>query len=330
MKNQLTIIGLGQIGASFGMALGKYQDEITRIGHDKSRSVAKQAKSQGAVDKITITLSGAVSEADLIILALPLHEIRETLEHIAADLQPGTLVIDTAPIKRPVIEWMDALLPEGCSYVGLIPALQADYLEENIFGVETAHQDLFAGCQMAVVSGNQSPTEAIQAATNLVGLVGADPFFADAAEIDGLMGMTHVLPQLVAASLLRITQDAPGWRDARKISGKAFTQTTLPLVPDDIPEALASAAVHNKENTVRLLDDLIRELVSLRDDTQEDNQEELAEKFIRMQQGRDLWWQDRQKNNWSDFSSPAIPQRSMLADLLGFKTFSRKKDDADS
>ena len=77
MKTQISILGLGQIGTSIGLALTKYKDKVHRVGHDKYRVSANNAKGVDAVDKITLTLSGAVKDADIVLLALPFHEIHE-------------------------------------------------------------------------------------------------------------------------------------------------------------------------------------------------------------------------------------------------------------
>ena len=50
MSVQITIVGLGQIGASVGLALGKRRSDIHRVGHDKNLEVAKKAQQIGAVD----------------------------------------------------------------------------------------------------------------------------------------------------------------------------------------------------------------------------------------------------------------------------------------
>jgi prephenate dehydrogenase len=53
----------------------------------------------GAVDHTSLNLHAAVEKADVVILAIPVDEVRSTLEMIAPDLQPNALVIDTSPIK---------------------------------------------------------------------------------------------------------------------------------------------------------------------------------------------------------------------------------------
>ena len=60
MSAQITIVGLGQIGASVGLALGKRRSDIRRVGHDKSPEIAKKALQRGAVDEMKYNLPAAV------------------------------------------------------------------------------------------------------------------------------------------------------------------------------------------------------------------------------------------------------------------------------
>jgi prephenate dehydrogenase len=52
---------------------------------------------------VKYNLPASVREAKIVILALPLSEVRETLRIIAPDLQEGTLVLDTAPAKAQLL-----------------------------------------------------------------------------------------------------------------------------------------------------------------------------------------------------------------------------------
>jgi len=319
MKIQLTIIGLGQIGASAGLALAKHKESILRVGHDKSRDAVNLAKENQAVDKIALTLSGAVAEADIVLLALPLQEIPEVLEHISQDLKDGALVIDTSPIKTPVLGWVKEFLPDTTHYVGITPVINADYLDECGFGPEVAHEDLFKGNLMGVVTSRTASNKAINMAANLSELLGALPYFSDAGEIDGLMSMIHLMPQVLAASLLKTSFDAPGWREARKVAGKPYYQLVNPFGQDELPGALTFSLAHNQENTIRLINDLIRALVEIRDLVDTADQEELEGTFTKLQQGRDLWLADREEGKWIDIPEIETRQRGILAQMLGFR-----------
>src|SRR5512135_3594163 len=97
MSVQITIVGLGQIGSSIGMALKAHGVDVHRVGHDKDPQAAKESQKADAVDDVKYNLPASVREAKIVVLALPLAGVRETLEVIAPDLQAGTIVLDTAP-----------------------------------------------------------------------------------------------------------------------------------------------------------------------------------------------------------------------------------------
>src|SRR5215211_6934991 len=121
MTVQITIIGLGQVGSSIGLALKASKVDAHLVGHDKEPGIAKEAQKAGAVDDVKYNLPASIRDAKLIILAMPLSEIRETLEIITQDLQDGAVIMDTAPSKAKVAAWAKQLLPEGRYYIGLSP-----------------------------------------------------------------------------------------------------------------------------------------------------------------------------------------------------------------
>src|SRR5512143_3785702 len=122
MPVQITIIGLGQIGASIGLALKARNVDVRLVGHDKDPEAAKQAQKLGAVDDVKYNLPASVRDSGIVILALPFAGIRETLQVVAHDVPEGTLILDTAPSKTTTAAWARELLPPGRFYVGLTPA----------------------------------------------------------------------------------------------------------------------------------------------------------------------------------------------------------------
>ena len=89
-------------------------------------------------------LPTAVRDARIVVLAMPVSQVRETLEFIAPDLQENTVVLDTSPVKSNVAKWAKELLPEGRYYVGLAPAINPVYMHDFQFGQAAAKADLFA------------------------------------------------------------------------------------------------------------------------------------------------------------------------------------------
>ena len=74
-KLQVSIIGLGLIGASAGLALRRHTDRVTVVGHDPNPTAAGTAKKAGAVDRTEWNLINAISGADRVLLALPLDQV---------------------------------------------------------------------------------------------------------------------------------------------------------------------------------------------------------------------------------------------------------------
>jgi prephenate dehydrogenase len=299
MPVQITIIGLNQIGASIGLALAKVKDQVTRIGNDRDPVVARQAEKAGAIDKLMHNLPSACREADVVILAVPVDEVRETMEVIAADLKPGVLLIDTSPAQTAAMKWAQELLPGDDRYfVALTPSLNPAYLMDTGTGVESAHADLFRNSLMLISSLPGIDESALTLATNLVQILGAATLFTEPVEADGLTAYSHLLPRLVSAAMVNATIEQPGWREARKLAGHAYAQATEPALHPEESKAMGQAALLNAENIVRMLDEVIDEIHVLRDAIAAQDTDRVQERIDNARRGREQWWIQRLSADW--------------------------------
>jgi prephenate dehydrogenase len=333
MTVKIGIIGLGQIGASIGLALASRKDQVTTIGYDKSTDVTRKAHKLEVVESFAHNLYACVKEADLVILALPIDQVYETLESIAQKIHEEAVVIDTAPAKQVVADWAKELLPSKRHYVGLTPALNPRLLNESAHGIEAARADLFEKGLVAVTALHTTSAEAIKLATSFVSLLGARAYFADLAEVDGIMAAVSNLPALAAAALTETVIDQPGWSDIRKLAGRPFADGMRPLEGVDAT-ALAEASRQNRVNTVRVLNEYIATLNSLRDEIEGDGKKSLENRLERIQNGRAQWLRVHADGDWQAIESieQEIPtfsdlwmQQLGLGKLIGLGQ--KKKDD---
>jgi prephenate dehydrogenase len=209
------------------------------------------------------------------------------------------VVIDTAPVKAVVAEWARFCLPERRYYIGMTPVINPLYLLDGDWGVSAAHADLFKNGLFAVVTPLPVSSEMLRLATDLATLMGAEHMFVDMAEIDGLMAATHILPQLMAAALSGMTINQPGWLEGRKLAGRSFTKVTDPVVSSGSAEALAAAAIHNAENSTRVINKLIETLMDMRADIEAGDAKALEKRLLEARQGRIGWWTERWAGNWA-------------------------------
>lgn len=332
MSAQITIVGLGQIGSSIGLALKAHDVNLRRVGHDKDTQAAKESQRMGAVDDVKYNLPASVREAKIVVLALPLAEVRETLRIIAPDLQEGTLVLDMAPAKATVTAWAKEILPPGRHYVGLTPAINPAYLHETEFGVKAARADLFEKGVMAVNTPSGTPGNVFNLAMELVNLLGAMPLLMDTAEADGIFSAMHILPQLTASALLDATVDQPGWLEARKLAGRPYAAVTAGAAHHDDVLSLGESALENRENVVRLLNAYITSLLNLRDEIEEQNREAVLERLNEAWKGRLRWLEERNAAEWlkgeaQEVDAPSFGDRvgqMLLGGMVTDRTKQRK------
>lgn len=317
-KPQITIVGLGMIGASIGLALHQTDVALEVTGHDKDLGIANQARKLNAVDRTDWNLISACEKADLIILATPMSAIEPTLKAIAPYLRPGCVVIDTATLKAPVLAWAEAILPKEAHYVGANPIissrLTAD-IEAQATGLKAARADLFKDALFCLVPAPQADPSAVKLAADLATLLGAKPFFLDATEHDSLLTAVEHLPTITALALLETAIGQPSWNELRKVAGPSFEQATR-LASSD-PSAYSNLPASNCENLVRWIDALSAGLASLRRELVEGSQETLSKRFSKAAAERDRWLNDRAAGQLLEtVSESQMPRKAEIFDAF--------------
>jgi prephenate dehydrogenase len=308
---QITIVGLGCIGGSIGLRLHQERLPYRIVGHDLDHRAASQAMKMKAVDKAEWNLIAACEPADVIVLALPLSGIRDTLQAIAPYLKEGCIITDTASVKGQVLRWAEELLPETVSCVGGDPIIKT--VEH---GVDAARDDLFCNALYCLTPAPGAPTEAVQTIVGLVHALGALPFFLDATEHDGLMAGVEHLPLILAIALLRATTPLGSWRDMRKLAGGSFEQSTGAMRGD--PDALGQMCLANSANLTRWIDASVEELQRLRGYLADSDREGLREAFEATMAARERWLVEREQGHWDDVELPPVERGpGMLKRLIG-------------
>jgi prephenate dehydrogenase len=312
MTVQITIIGLGQTGTSLGLALAAHTDKVLRVGHDKEYGAEQLAKKKGAVDKTNHNLPSSVEEAGLVVLALPVHQVRETLDFIARDLKKDTVVVDLSPVKAGVAQWAREILPQGVHYVGLVPSISPEFLWDTRTDRDAARADLFANSIFLLSAPRGTPGAALKLVSDFVSLLGATAMMTDLVESDGLMASAHVLPQLMSASLLNATIGQPGWQEVRKVASRAYYSATSAFSDEGDADALSMLSLHDRENVVRSLDRLITSLVELRDDIESGDEESIRKHLQSAREARENWLGERGRADWTRMEAEQPTERLTL------------------
>jgi prephenate dehydrogenase len=313
----ITIVGAGVIGASMGLALKQSKEPPRIISHDKDLAIANAGVKLDAFDKAEWNLVNACEQADLVILTIPLNGIRLTLEAIGPYLKQGAVISDTTPNKAQVLAMAAELLPPHVHYVGGNPiVLPAGS------GQEHAAANLFRDKLYCLTPAPAAAETAVQTMVGLVSLLGAEPFFLDAAEHDGLTAAVDALPALVSTSLVNTLAGQGSWRELRKVAGGMFEQVSAGASGN--PDALKDSWLAHRAGLAHWLEiyiDQLTRIQALLAAADNPSGEALADLIDKAVVARRDWRADSQQGRLVDpgFQSPPLEKTSFMKQLLGFR-----------
>jgi len=218
---KVAIVGVGLIGASFGLALRKagFAGSITGVSSPRSIAVAR---ARGAID-VGVTLEEAAAQSDLIFLSQPISGIIETLKLLGPLAKPSTLITDAGSTKAAIGKAAARSECKG-SFVGGHPMAGKEQR-----GAEFADADLFRDRPWILTSHGDSPIEIEFRAW--LEKIGARVRILDAATHDRLVAWSSHLPQLASTALAAALHDqqsgaaavaGPGLMDMTRLAMSSY------------------------------------------------------------------------------------------------------------
>lgn len=254
---RIAILGTGLIGTSIGLGLkAANRDSLEVVGFDRFRDHAQAAERVKAVDRALRDPGEAVRGAGLVILAVPILAIRELMEQIARDLEPGAIVTDTGSTKAEVMRWARDYLPSTVSFVGGHP--MAGKTEA---GPGAAEATLFQGARWAIVPTTHASEDAVDVVAGLAHQLGATPMFMDAEEHDAYVAAISHLPLMAATAMFRLTRDSEAWPELSVLAAGGFKDSTRVAGTD--PAMSHDIALTNRTQIIHWLERYREELRKL-------------------------------------------------------------------
>lgn len=255
---RITIAGLGLMGGSLAMALKEQNISTTAV--DPDINTIKQALDSGTIVGGTTDLREGILDADLIVLAMPVGSIIETITQLPNIREDGCIVMDLGSTKSEICDAM-SLLPENFIAIGGHPMCGR---EKSGFGAATS--DLYES-QAFVLCKNKRTTElGKDMALALIEAAGALPVFLESAIHDEIVGLTSHLPYLLSIIIIsQVAQEARADSNFWKISATGLRDTVRlagsnPQMMSDILTSNRNAIVRHLKETRLNLDHLIQDL----------------------------------------------------------------------
>jgi prephenate dehydrogenase len=215
----VTIVGVGLIGGSVGMAVRKRQIARQVNGIDRDPRILTQAIELGAIDSGTTELGTGTARSSLVVFCTPVDRIAAGILELAALGRSGVLITDVGSTKGNIIAAVSGQLPATIEYVPAHPLTGSEKT-----GARFGHADLFEN-RVTVVTpipgGSRSAVHRVRAFWEALG---SQVIELQPADHDLALAVTSHLPHAVASALAGVTPidwltlTAGGFRDVTRIA----------------------------------------------------------------------------------------------------------------
>ncbi|NCD33245.1 MAG: prephenate dehydrogenase [Spartobacteria bacterium] len=203
---RISIIGLGLMGASLGLALKTRGWSGTIVGYARKKDVRSAAIKRNVCDEVYDTLEDAVKDADIVVFCVPVLAIVALAERIKPFMRPGCIVTDVGSTKGWLQSQMEELLADSdILFIGSHPVAGSEKT-----GIAAGDADLYDGAQVVVCPSTHwaEPEEAaFSSVEHMWRNTGAEVKRMGAAFHDELLASTSHLPHVVSAALATIVSD---------------------------------------------------------------------------------------------------------------------------
>lgn len=242
---RIAIIGPGLLGGSIALKLRELGG--WHIGLWARRAAAiDDLRTRNLADEVSADLATICSDADLVVLCVPVGAMASLALEIARVIKPTCIVTDVGSVKSSVVAELTPIF--GKQFVGSHP--MAGKAES---GIDAAEATLFAGTNCIITS----PSQPVCAFWESLGcrVVEMSP-----REHDECVALISHLPHIVAGTLVRAVAERN--RAAFDIVGPGFRDTTR--VASGPPELWTGIISANQAAIIDALDAMISKLSTFR------------------------------------------------------------------
>ena len=244
---RVTILGLGLIGSSIAHAVRANMPTVRLTGHDADPAVRERARALGFADDVADTPGAAVTDADLVILCVPVGAMRAVAEAIAADLPADCIVSDVGSCKASVAAAFAEMLPG----VTVVPAHPVAGTERS--GPDAGFATLFHKRWCILTPAGDANPAAVMRVSAFWEKIGADVEIMDARHHDLVLAITSHLPHLIAYTIVGTASDLEEVTQSEviKFSAGGFRDFTRIAASD--PTMWRDVFLSNKEAVLEML-----------------------------------------------------------------------------
>jgi cyclohexadieny/prephenate dehydrogenase len=272
---RVAIIGLGLLGGSIGLAVAEHLPDIATTGYDADPAVRRRAAERGLVGTVCESAAEAVSNADLVILCVPVGAMGEAAREFAQALPEGALVSDVGSSKQSISRALAEALPGGA----VIPAHPVAGTEHS--GPDAGFAALFHQRWCILTPPAEADPLHIRHLSSFWMALGARVEVMDAEHHDLVLAVTSHIPHLIAYTIVGTASDLEEVTrgEVIKYSAGGFRDFTRIAASD--PTMWRDVFLNNREAVLEMLDRFLADLEQVREAIRAGDGESMFELFTR-------------------------------------------------
>ncbi len=280
---KITLLGVGLLGGSLGLALRQRRLAATVCGYVRRPESVIECRQIGAADHATCDLEEAVRDADILVLGTPIRQMQGLVKKSVPYLKPGAVVTDMGSVKACVVAELDPLVSAaGATFIGGHPMAGREKS-----GVANATADLFHNAVCVITPSRKTPPEAVRQVRELWKGVGGRVLKLTPELHDELVSRSSHLPQIVASELAHYVLSPAQSKEQATLCATGFRDTTR--LASSSPELWLDIVLANRTHLSRVLGVFIEGLEEFRHTLDQGDEKSIQTFFETAKQRRDAW-----------------------------------------
>ncbi len=291
----IAIIGIGLIGSSIAHAVRETMPTARITGYDADAAVRARVIELGFCDDVSDSAGAAVTDADLVILCVPVGVMAEVAADIAADLPDEAIISDVGSSKESVLAALAKALPDA----RIIPAHPVAGTENS--GPDAGFATLFQDRWCILTPPSDAAEGDIERVKAFWERLGANVEIMDAKHHDLVLAVTSHLPHLIAYTIVGTASDLEDVTrgEVIKYSAGGFRDFTRIAASD--PTMWRDVFLSNKDAVLEMLQRFSEDLSALQRAIRWDKGDELFDLFTKTRAIRRRIIEEGQDDAAADF-----------------------------
>ncbi len=267
-ESKILIVGLGLIGGSYAKALKRMGYKVDAI--DSNEDSINYALENEIIDKgASFDDPEIIREADVIIVALYPHSVREWIEKNQQYIKQGIRLTDVTGIKSVVVYDVQKILRKDLEFIAAHPMAGRE-----VSGVRNSDDNIFRDANFIVVKTEANTYDAVEWCRRLGMILGFRRISVlTPEEHDRVIAFVSQLTHCIAVSLMTCTDN----EHLSEYTGDSFRDLTrIARINENMWSELF---LLNKQSLLREMDLFLNEFKTIRDMIEKEDSEGLKEKM---------------------------------------------------